>query len=447
MKQVEIGVVDRIYIEKTMKRLAKEYDIDCNKFCDEKYVNQVVKAVMEKFQKYKNEQFHFAWVVQKRKHELKRICLPYWTDEQKEKEKMKKEGTFYNYIRNTIYLIFQNDAYFADDIWKDMYMLIKATLNRNAYSSTSEWTGYTGTRGIENLPFVVKNEHILNVSPRAMEVLLKTDNIRLFQFKKRKRQDEESEKNSDALEDITRYGYKKAMNMYLQIREASIDNSLLFDKMLGISLTNTLFVCICSQDYVDLKWGRKNIEKEFSEAYLEELYERGILCKDLKKETVYNDFLGIVRLLGKIEPLFIRNWVAQIIMYFLHDEIGDCETISKVKEILKQIVDDINICYQALLDICVCEAFKDIAEWTKEELLEYVLYYEECMKDNIDGYMDNQIVNNIMNLYYEVKSEEVDEIHIEQIPNTKERLIDKISSYTNMYAQIHRAVMEGYFRT
>ena len=207
--------------------------------------------------------------------------------------------------------------------------------------------------------------------------------------------------------DISRYGIKNMNNLIKEIEDSKIIKDedcviyIYLDELFGISLTNTIF------------W----------------IVEEG--SRDNKESTCEKDWgeiIKISRLLGKIQYVYLRNVIAQIVFRELKTYRYSRDVFECVSMILKESVDEINNYMDDVHRIHMCSVY------TQTEYKEYL--YSDI--ENIKNYLLKEIGENINFINFE-------EI-FKYLNGEKEKRIKiskKKASKNELYALIHQNVMLG----
>lgn len=210
-------------------------------------------------------------------------------------------------------------------------------------------------------------------------------------------------KGEETRDDITRYGYEILVNIINEIKEDdekyTLKNMIILDELLGITLTNVIF------NYVSD-------------------------CESEKLNAIYD----IAEILGEINSVDARNWLADVVFGYLFHSRFDKRILKYVSSVLLENVDAIN---SYLSD------------------LESVLIWDFCNRRLVGSYA-SECFEEVYNYCGKSWNEEIYLKTIEianvkpDIVNTKKRQRIAVTrhkeSYKERYAAIHCHVMRGIWK-
>lgn len=318
--------------------------------------------------------------------------INYISEEYGTKKAEGKISVFLNDMKDDITrLIVEVYNYDYFDIWRDFYLLIKYTSMKDKRYDAYENGSYFSSVEINNLPFTIHNQDsYFPCFGRELQRNLYNENINIF-----------SELYGRG-EDITRYGFGITQSIieyieqsiYINEQENNLEELLLIDVILGVSLTNNLF------------WYVKSASKE-------------------KWESI----MKVTKTLALIKSVEGRNLIGRMIgMYMLASKF-DNQVIGELCSFLESRVSSFNQCFEDLKQINIISTYD---EKEQEEILGFL---EELLLKS--GYFIN--CEDSMNyVFFKMK-------------NIGKRLCDKkrikVSKIKKneyeLYACIHRAVIQG----
>ncbi len=267
--------------------------------------------------------------------------------------------------------------------------------------------GHSPFIGVQDVAFLKKLENIFG----------KQKYIRVFDFGifgyENKKLDENWQPNVN--QDITRYSYKYIEDMYEELNDAELQNYYFLDVIMGVSLTNTIFSYIISGNYhIDNK-------------------EEGEDKNVIKNRDIFTpELFAIIKMIGRLECVYGRNYMAQFVFSFLYRHNFDSDSIHDISGYLKENIDKYNFLYNDLCDIYVWLLFYDIEDRLEEEKEEVIRELEERYKERIKGVITDR---NIADMTI-IKSDK--KYTLKEPKNTRRA--------DSAYAQIHMAVMKGIWK-
>ena len=254
--------------------------------------------------------------------------------------------------------------------------------------------------------FPMKNPYKLPVFLKELQdVLFTQKNIRVFDFETFGKDIEKSKES----EDISRYGYVNVEQIFEKLYDAEVHNFYYMDNMLGVSLTNTIFYYI--------------IERKGNEWGSDE-YDMVTIARDIFNDNLFS----IMTMLGKLECMYGRNYIAQMTFNFLRQKNFDIGAIKEVFQYLKANTDRFNKYYRDLCDANIYGFFYDIDKWSENDKRQAIDEFEDEWKNIIESYIYDEGIINIMNKCGNGG----------RIKRNK-----NIKTPDVLYAQIHEAVMKG----
>lgn len=170
------------------------------------------------------------------------------------------------------------------------------------YASRDKDSEKWGKESMENFPLPIGDQDGIVWCGKYQDILLGRDYIDMFDFGKKGN-------------DITRYGYQKIRGVEDAFKDTDVENRILLDMSMGISLTETIY------------------------RYLRNVTNKGVLEK----------FSKIIKKLGSIGCLLLRNNIANSVFYLIEASYYSRECIDKCLEALKKICPVINEYYNDLL--------------------------------------------------------------------------------------------------
>ncbi len=271
--------------------------------------------------------------------------------------------------------------------------------------------------------FPMKDSNCLPVFIKELQDILFTQKyIRLFDFTVFGSEREEAKGSLD----ITRYSYKYIEEIYSKLEGVSYENLYYLNDMLGISLTNTIFLCIYNRTQ---KYRQEGMEINYK-----------IINKKL---------FDVATLLGKFKCIYSRDILAKIIFKFLltfdvnkkqniEEEINRMyESIGKacdqICSYLETNIDRINCYYRDLCDAKVWLYANDDLRYGFDE--EMALTVERECEIWMKKYIRNKTVDKV-----------IGNDAMKWRGDYKLREMKLIKEPDNLYAQLHMAVMKGIWR-
>lgn len=288
------------------------------------------------------------------------------------------------------------------DLYSARYMFI-------GYCLSKEWRGNCGIQErVKNfeeksrLPFQVKKEWCREYC----EVMFATNNIRLFE--KSEMGDRIERYSFDKEEKICTEIYKKIIeNEEKEIEEkaavkSKIENYLLLDKTLGLTLTNCIFLYVKEMDWQTM-----------------------------------NRIVPVIRMLARLRCIYMRNDIANVVFEYIKWSGYDNGYILKIQNFLETFVEQVNEFYLECLNIMwyrvIIDKKKEAAIKDKEIISEY--FNEEA--EDISKYLEEYCAR--------------DSFHIKEIMETQktDRWVTyrkgqriKQNDYIKKYIFVHEIVME-----
>lgn len=280
----------------------------------------------------------------------------------------------------------------------------------------------TRLKSIDSFP--MKDSDSLPVFIKELQDILFTQKyIRMFEFTAFG-SEKEREKEKGSL-DITRYSYKYIEDLYSKMEGTSYENIYYLNDMLGISLTNTIFLCIYK---MTKRYKKKNAEINYK----------------ILNEKIFD----VAALLGKIKCIYCRDILAKVVFKYLLT-FHNCKKQGTEDE-------EINRVYQSIGEAC-----DQICDYLKINIDRINCYYSNLCDANAWLYandnqlkldFDNGAVSELerewkiwMKKYFQSKA--IDKVlgdYTRKSGNKyKIRKMKLIKEPDNLYAQIHMAVMKG----
>lgn len=269
--------------------------------------------------------------------------------------------------------------------------------------------------------FPMKDSNNLPVFIKELQDILFTQKyVRLFDFNVF---GNEKEIKKGSL-DITRYSYKYIEDIYSKLEGASYENTYYLNDVLGISLTNTIFLCIYNVV--------KNSENE-----------SGALNYKFINEKMFD----VATMLGKFKCIYSRDILAKIVFVFLlsfkeenclegePDSDCICKNIGKACD---QICDYLTTSIVRINDYYsnLCDASAWLYENDNQLKLDFdngaVSELERELEIWMKGYIQSKAIDKVFGDYTRKSGNEY-----------KIRKMKLIKEPDNLYAQIHMAVMRG----
>ena len=277
------------------------------------------------------------------------------------------------------------------DIWCEFYLMLKYTLLKEKMYDAYENKSYFTSVEIDDLPFSSsKRDSYFPMFARELQRNLYNENIKIF-----------SELYGKG-EDITRYGFgitqsiigsiEKALKV--EVKDNDIEELLLIDKVMGVSLTNIIF------------WYTKSAPKE-----------------------KWDGIINLSKKVACIKSNVISNLIGQIACVYMLATKFDNEVIDEINSFLDCNVYNFNLCFEDL------ERIKLVSIYDKGAQEEIVLVLEELLLKAgyfmSDGEFTQYRFFKMNKIADELRGRE--RIKVSKIKRNKYEL----------YASIHRAVIQG----
>ncbi len=251
----------------------------------------------------------------------------------------------------------------------------------------------------EYFPFYNKNELPVFIK-ELLDILFEQRYIRLFDFEIFGKEDANIKRNdSTGSEDITRYSYMYVEEILNKLDNSKLENFYCLDNMLGISLTNIIFNYIFLGTYSSIaindkkmSYGNvadlKNINsriyklKSLDLSNQEDLEHVDLGAVSLNPDIFCEELFNIIKVLGQLECLYGRNYIAQITFNFLYMKDFNIEEIHKVCHHLEKNIDKYNECFRDLYDVSTWHIFHDARSEENIEVMEELeREFEEIIKN------------------------------------------------------------------
>ena len=306
-----------------------------------------------------------------------------------------KEVFFKEIETNLLKVIECAYSFIQYDIWCDFYMILKYTKIKNKKYDPYENGAYFSDVKNDDLPFSSDDtDSLFPIYAREFQRNLYNDKIKIFS------------KLYDNKLDVTRYGIRKTESI-IDLIERSLDEKeedkkieelLVMDKIMGISLTNTMF------------WNTKDADKD-----------------------KWNDIVEISKKLGCMDSIVVSKLLGDIICVYMQATNYDVEIINELKRFFDSNMECFNLCFNDLKRIFLIST------------------YDEKEQENISFLLED-LLSRTGHLISEGKTPKyrfykMDEISDFLKGDNRIRISKRKVNMHELYACIHRAVIQGIVET
>lgn len=498
----EKDVITQEYIEKVRQNIYKKYGIDLRKLLDndEKSIEEIKSLIIKKYMGNMN---YDSLAIEKMRFlniEYREMNLPignyiskegkavdkdfdradggsvlydyYQKEDNIEPENSKKDVlglyeriinwanvpemeipiSFEEWEQQMKYIIIFSEIFTRDSKLKWFISLKYSSMSNKSYRlydevKRKEIKAYDRLSKEEYFPFKNKNELPFFIK-ELLDILVNEQRyIRVFDFEIFGKKDVNIKSNNFTVcENITRYSYMYVEEIFNKLANSKLENFYCLDYMLGISLTNTIFNYIFLGTYSSIAINDKKMSYG-NAADLKNINSRiyKLKCLDLRNQEdlehvdlgavslnpdiFCEELFNIIKVLGRLEGLYGRNYIAQITFNFLYMKDFTIEEIRKVYHHLEQNICKYNEYFRDLYNVSTWHIFHDARSEEKIEVMEELeSEFKEIIKNSICDEGIRYITRNN-------KNEEKRENTIRRTKSIKEA--------DNLYAQVHKAVMQG----